>query len=251
MIRWLALVILTVLSVDASAQFGTPRDLAFWGKSRDVFPPGMAWRWLASTITNSPFTNWTDVIQGYNFTINDSDAAFKPSWTAPDSVSFDGVSNFLSSTNPILPMTSNAVLCVFQNQDLNTIQQNVFGQSWAAGGTIIIGIGDTTNYLFEVNAGHSAVGPLTTNLFDFLTTRLAADGKYYAFTNGVATQWAAQNFAWNDNSVQPIWVGGQGSGASWRGVLKELIIWTNVTGWTAGNVRAVHKYVVSTYGVTP
>jgi hypothetical protein len=245
------------LTSTAAAQFGTPRDLAFWGK-RDIsictnLPSGIAFHWRAATLSATPLTNWTDSVQGYNLhTFAAGGSPFWPTWSAPNSVNFNGVDNFLYMTNITLDMPNTAVLVVYKNNDLSVSNAVVIGQDWGLGGIQLLAM-QTTNYLFDFTDGVFAVGPLHTNLSDFLTVKLSTDSLFYAYTNGVASQYSGKATAWNNNGQSgfPGFVGGLGGDNNWNGTIKEIIFWTNVVSWTPQQVSCVHSYATNIYGITP
>jgi len=71
-------------------------------------------------------------------------------------------------------------------------------------------------------------------------------GSYKSYTNGVAGP--GTDYL---NSGQPDWFGRLDYGGYYDGTVKELIVWTNVLGFTATQISNIHWYSTNTYNYGP
>lgn len=212
-----------------------------------VLPPGIAFRWKASTTTtNARVPLWTDSIQGYNF--SQSTVNNQPT-NNNGVVQFYGT-NYFVATN-FTSGTSGAAtewnfLLVSDFRDVASSQM-VLGNT-IAGGNMYVAMSSPPNIYNGINGGN-AMGPMYAITYDIISARTGV-GTTQTYTNGINGQ--TLSVAWNGNT--PITgVGATGAGASkFNGSIREFIVWTNSGGnWTSLQVSNVHYYATNTYPHTP
>jgi hypothetical protein len=216
--------------------------------SESYFPAdaGMHLRWVATDLSATPVTNWTDRIQGS--VMSQATAGNRPAWNLTNGVVFDGVDDFLTITNiPSFPTGGQSnwtALVVSKWYDLASGHMLIGN---FAGGEIFIGT-SSANYLYEGATGGNAIGQLSTNLFDlFICRSTNAVNPYRAYTNGLQG-WQGSG-GWNNGYAWPRLGRGNGN-APFSGQVHEIIVWTNYF-WSAAQIARVHAYATNTYVVTP
>lgn len=210
----------------------------------EALPDGMQFRWRASDLTSSPVSIWTDSIATNNMV--QSTGADQPTWNSTG-VIFDGASDFMTVTNWISQYT-NAVLVVFQPTG-SKLQKLILGSA-LSGGNIYLGFGDTTNFLYEGSTlGNNALGPLSSNVVDFLTSPTTNTVVYQAYTNGLSG-WSDMSIPWNASGVSITRLGAGVGNGFFPGTIKEIIVWSNST-FTVSQIANIHHYCTNTYGITP
>lgn len=214
----------------------------------DNLPPGIEFRWKASSLSSSPVSDWVDSVSGYHLTAS---GTAQPSWST-NGVQFDGTSDVLTATNLNSRTESGSgdssprAWLVIMKAAVTTPAQMVLGEAYG-GGTILFLFGDTDAYFYENVIGSAALGPITTNTFDILACKSTNAVPYRCYTNGVIG-WASA-LAWNGN-VTVSRVGSGNGNARYSGLIKEIIVWSNAV-FTASQIADIHTYSTNTYGFTP
>lgn len=215
------------------------KDVA--ASSAPSLPSGIAFRWVASDLTNTPVALWTDRIQGRNLV--QATGANQPTWSTNSLVFDNSGSQFMTLTNPVsLNMGAtgtNALLVVYSANQINITKwvidsddaghdaflwQNFGGSMFA--GAVNLGpqaaAGKNREYLYGGSQNPFANNHYTNGLF------VVASSTYNAFWTYLGRK---------ENGTFP-----------WWGTVKEIVVWTNVTSsFSTNEVAQIHNYVTNTY----
>lgn len=208
----------------------------------NLLPAGLALWWHDEDLSSSPVSVWTDRIKGYNWT--QGTVANQPTWST-NGVSFDGSNDSLVATNmlPFQPgeVGDHAWLVIF---GFDTIHANeLVLANTNNGGEMLVAM-TTTNYFYTGTGGDTSIGLIKggwMDLFMGLTTN--ASNPHRVYTNGIQ---GYENVAGWGASGGFGYVGAGGTANYFDGLIKEVLVWSNVT-FTAAQISNVHQYAISRY----
>ncbi len=205
----------------------------------DALPSGIAFRWKASTLADGAVNLWTDSLTGNN--LFQSSGGNQPTKDA-NGVTF-ATGKWFDSTNVTLRCASGVdaldTFLVICNLD-STAEGYLLG----VGNNSWMGVSGSTQW-FNPNGPWGT--PVTGQWVDLVYA--GWDGaNYNSYTNGVIGNSGPAGSLYN-STVQ--YVGRVTGGGYFKGKVQEVIVWTNVVGFTSLQVSNIHWYSTNTYAYTP
>ncbi len=213
----------------------------------NALPFGIGYWWVASDLSSSPVSTWTDRVSG--FILKQTSGANQPTWTT-NGVRFTAASSQFMVTNgtpgifwKFLNTAGNlgdTMLIILDRA--STGEQYVFSQN---GGGQILGWFSGAAGLWNISA--TSFGTTTTGKwYDFLYAGTNA-AAFNIYTNGVL----GVNSAMNARSPSDFGRLNTPTGFYYDGTIKEIIVWTNVIGFTSVQASNIHWYSTNVYKYTP
>lgn len=230
-----ALILLLAVCCFASAQ--SPSVLLFGARS-DPFalPAGIGYRWEYTNLTDGAVSSWVDAVAGNTWV--QATGLAQPTKDA-DGVTFS-LGKWLDATNTL--NCGGPDLDVY----LAIIKLSTTSEQYllAAGNTAWMGI--SGGHIFY-NQATPFGSPGTGYFIDYIYA--GKDGSNYKhYTNGAV---ALSSVNGNEQAGAVQYIGKITLGAPFTGVLKDLIVWTNVVGFDAATVAQIHRYVTNRYAFSP
>lgn len=246
------IVLTTWLTLCAAsyAQFGSPRDLAFWGKQDRATTcqvsniTGLAYWWVDSDLANGAVTVWTDRV--HSVAAFQSDAAHRPVKSA-SGIRFNG-DEWLSVTNGISFGSTNDPFLIIVNLDSESggSQRAIICEEGGAGDGVFKFTSD--EWYMRTSPGTLAVMK-TGALVDLITTMTSTSTNTY-YTNGITVASAGGYSTIGDGSGGMEFGARSGALNKLFGYIREIAVWTNVV-FTPAQVAAVHCYATNRLGYSP
>ncbi len=222
------------------------KDISTVSSPTNSLLAGIGYWWVASDLTNSPVTTWTDRVSG--FILKQPTVANQPTWST-NGVRFAVASTQYLVTNGSPPIVwrlgpsvdyGDAILVILDRA--STGDTTVIGPTTPGGRILAFDFGANA----WDNGSGSQFGITTTGQwYDYLYAGTNFAGAYATYTNGVLA------FTGAASKHSPHIFGGGSSGASFDGTIKEIIVWTNIAGTTSLQASNIHWYATNTYKYSP
>lgn len=232
---WLCL-LLSALAFGAAAQ--SPSVLLFGRRPAPLLPAGIGYRWEYTNLVDGAVSSWADTIVGSTWV--QSTGGSQPTKDS-DGVTFAS-GKFLVASNLLRCETAaDALDCYLAIIKIDTLTPSYLIAGGGSETWLGIALGGTQFY--------NQVGP-----FGSPGAGVWIDYIYAGFNGGIHRHYTNGVVA---DSDQPEYAGtvafiGQGLGGfNFRGVLKDLIVWTNVVGFDSLTVSNIHRYATNRYSFGP
>ena len=236
----LGLLLLFVCCCTAFAQFGALTDQPFVAGDSSVdqlLSFSIGYHWDYTNLSDGAVSDWIDSASGYHWT--QASGASQPTKDS-NGVTFAG-SHWLDASNTIRCSTAPDNLDVF----LVVLKVDTF-----PGGTILAS-GNQVDLGFDSSQWYNPAGywgTIVTGVWiDYVYAGTTVITPYH-YTNGVV---AKVSDVLHSHTLSYVGRITAGTGAYFNGKVKEVIIWTNVTGFTTNQVANIHQYVTNKYGFAP
>lgn len=239
---------------SASAQFGTPRDLAFWGKTRRFvdIPSSIGLtisnRWIAASLANgSAVSDWRDLTNNVHWT--QSNSSLRPT-NGLNGVFFNGATYYLAGTNTWMDNTLVTFILyesLAATTDLRTnVTQRIISDPTPASDAYGVGHhGSAPNYTINWEMGSFDFGPQTVQVQQAV---LFWGDQTHVYTNGVIAP-PLGGAAMPQSFTSSCQIGADYSGNYFNGYLREFIIFTD-TSASASQISNL-QYYATHYPYTP
>lgn len=238
---WLCL-LLSALAIGASAQ--SPSVLLFGGAATaSISLPSLSsigYRWEYTNLADGAVSSWVDTIAGNTWV--QATGGAQPTKDS-NGVTFAS-GKYLDATNTLNCGSGPALDVYVAIVKLNGLSEGYL----IANGNPEAWMGINSGSQFY-NQGGPFGSPGTGYWIDYIYA--GKNGSVYQhYTNGVL---AVSSSSQPEYSGAPSAIGRLGSIACcyFPGVLKDLIVWTNVVGFDSTTVAAVHRYATNRYSFSP
>lgn len=236
-----ALIVLC-LGLSVTGSFAQSPSVLLFGRnaiaSTPTLPSSVGYRWDFTNLADGAVSSWADSIAGNTWV--QSTGGSQPTkdssgvtFTSGKHLDVTNVLNCGSAGSAL-----DAYLVIIK---VNTLQE---GYLIAAGNNVYMGIGGGLQYYNQASAFGS---PATGVWVDYIYA--GKDGANYKhYTNGVV---ALSSGSGTEYAGALTHIGRISAGLNFRGVMKDLIVFTNVVGLDSTSVSNIHRWATNRYNFSP